>query len=218
MAENPKRSEVIALAGVIGLGGIGLIIYALTRPAPGAPSAGTLKPGESMTNLHAANLDTNFVIPVQLPFTMDTWAGIFSIQAIRPQVTYVGPGRNTYTYAAVRQLQNGQLVTVAASGLAPVHIGPASTPTVFDLVSPTQQQPSGCQAQALCVYPWPGTNVNPICGAPAQAGPADLYLEIYQEQADSGDSRDATGVGSPSCLNRRFVIQKRYPGKVTFTR
>lgn len=208
-----SKNATLAVAGALGLAGVGIILYAVSRPAPGAPIGAPLHPGETLGNLLAPNLEAIPGGVIRIPLS---GAALSTIAAIQPRVNYSGPGRDTYTYLAVRQMQHNQLVTVYASGLAPVHVGPAATPTPFPVVSPTQTEPSGCPAQSLCALPWPGTSVNPICGAPAQSGPADIYLEVYQNQSDSGDPRDADGFSSPSCNNRRYVLQKRYPGAVMF--
>jgi len=164
-----------------------------------------------MTNLHAVNLDSiNRPGGIVIHYTPADWPYIF---AVRPQVTYKGPGRDTFTYMAIRQLQRGQLVTVYATGVAGVHVGPAPAPAVFDLVGASQPQPdAACPQQSLCAMPWPGVAVNPISGAPPVVGSASLYLEVYQRKFPE----DADGFSSPSFNNRKWVAQKIYGNLVTF--
>lgn len=210
MASGARKQGIVALSTLLGLGGFAAIVYALTRSLPGAPGSAPLNPGEGMTNLHAANLEAP--TPGGLQIAITGAVEIPYISAVRPRVTYVGPGRDTFTYFAIRQVQRGALVTVYASGVAGVHVGPASVPMVFDLVSPSQPQPEGCPAQSLCANAWPGFPENPVCGAPPIPGPASVYLEIYERRYPV----DADGFSNPSCNDRRWVAQKVYPNKVTF--
>ena len=199
---RPQRTEIIAIAAAVGLGGVALILLGLKGKA-GIGGLAPLGPGEFMGSPASAFLEGTGVITVPV---------MGAIAATRPQVQYSGPGRDAYTYFRIVQNQGGRAVTVYGSGVAGVHVGPANTPTTFDLVSPSQPEPPGCPAQALCAYPWPGVLPTPICGGPPRPGPADAVLEVYERRT----AADADGFSSPTCNGRVPVARKLYPNKVLF--
>ena len=114
------------------------------------------------------------------------------------------------------------------SGIAGVHVGPASAETVFNLVADDQPQPEGDPGPRLLAYNWPGPCIPvggcppgipscPISGAPPVAGYADVLLEIYQNEAQSGDPADADGFSSPTYNGRVPIMFKRYKNKILFS-
>ncbi len=215
VATRPRRSEIIALSAGLGAGGLLLIVLGLRGGR--APISGVRgpRPGESWGEPFSRAFEQE-IGRIQIPAAM-AQPNTFPISMVRPQWLYQGPGRNAYSHFRLLQVQRGQLVTVYGSGVAGVHVGPAARPTVFDLVSPTQPQPPGCQPQSLCAFPWPGVPPTPIAGAPPQPGYADAYLEIYEDAALSGDPRDADGFSSPTFNNRVPAVRRIYKNAVRFT-
>ncbi len=200
--KKTQPGVILLSAGLIVGGGL-LILLA------GRKGTAKLKPGEALTGL---TTDT-FVAGVPLPLDIGR---VFA--ALNPRVSYKGPGRDAYSYFRIEQMQNGSPVTVQASGVAGVHLPSSPTATEYRLVSPDEVQPAGCPTgQHLCAFPWPGlVGSTPLCGAPPQPGPATAILEIYQNQADSGDPRDADGFSSPSCNNRVPVAKRVYTNLITY--
>ena len=204
---------VYAIAGLLGFSGVALILLAFRGKDP-LGGLNPWRPGEDPQNLRSPNLDASGQITVQRGAP---------VAALRPTVEYGGPGRDVYTYFRIVQEQGGTWVTVYGSGVAGVHVGPpnpgvTSALTEYYLVAPTEVQPpfAQCVAQSLCAFPWPGTQVSNICGAPAQAGSAMAVLEIYENASLSGNPADADGFSSPTCNNRVAIFRKEYPNKILF--
>jgi len=207
------QSGPLVVAGILGAGGIALILYAVAKGG-GAPTPGIspLRAGEAMGQPTSPNVEGAAQIQIRRG---DTFA------ALRPTVTYLGTGRDTFTQFSIRQQQGGQWVTVYASGVAGVHVGPSPQLANWDLVSPQQLQPAGCPGQSLCCFPFPGVGPNPICGAPAAAGPASAYLEVFQRVENitgpwPAGSGDDPGFASPTCNGRIPVAVKVWPNKIMF--
>lgn len=204
---------VYAIAGLLALGGVGLMLLAFRGRDP-LGGLNPWRPGEDPQDLRSPNLDGAGQIAVRRgdPFA-----------ALRPTVKYGGPGRDVYTYFRIVQNQGGTWVTVYGSGVAGVHVGPpnpgvTSALTEYYLVSPQEVQPNfpACVSQSLCAFPHPGSNVSPICGAPAQPGAAMAVLEIYENQSLSGNPADADGFSSPTCNPRVAILRREYPDKILF--
>lgn len=189
LAIRKAKPEVLIGAAALGIGGIVLIVMATRKQGPSIPT-NPLGPGESLGDLTSPT----FSGQVALPITLARGA---NLAALRPTVVYQGPGRDTFSYFRVMQVQGGVWTTVYGSGVAGVHVGPASTPTRYDLVSPDEIQPTGCPSQSLCALIYPGPLTTPICGAPPQAGPATAVLEIYELKFPA----DADGFSAPTCVH-----------------
>jgi len=121
-----------------------------------------------------------------------------------PVINYLGPGRDTFTYAQVKQHQGNVYATVYGSGIAGTHLPASSTLAQFQLVPPTQVEPAGYPPQSLGLQPWPGDSVNPICGMPPALGPADLIVEVYENRYPV----DGGGYASPTCNPTRQPVQR----------
>jgi hypothetical protein len=207
--KTDNRGALIAVAGLLGLGGVVLVILGLKQGQSGVPGLCALLPGEQMS------------APDSLIFHQQTPGGIeVSISAApfiiipHPVVYYAGPGRDAFTYAEVKQTQGNKYGTVYASGIAGTHLPNSATLAQFDCVPPTQPEPTGCPAQALCLSPWPGTTANPICGFSPIPGSADLYLSIYQNT----QAVDGGGYASPTCNPSRCPVQRTVlKNAITFT-
>ncbi len=203
------RSDVLVLAGILGVGGIVLVLMGLGKKQPGDQFGplNPLAPGEVMSDPMSPSLE--------IGGTFDVAPGSL-VSASRPVVTYQGAGRDTFSYMRVVQWRNGVWVTVQGSGVAGVHIGPAEVQTTYDLVSPNEIQPPGCQPQSLCGFPWPGPGPTSgqICGAPPQAGFGHVLLEIYEMRNPSVDGID--GRASPTCNPRVAIRRKAYMNKVRY--
>jgi hypothetical protein len=211
------QTTPLVVAGLLGVGGIALIVYAIAKGG-GAPDPdkGPMRPGETMGDPTSATM--------QAPGPVNIRRGD-RLSVLRPTVGYSGPGRDAFTQFSIRQEQRGQWVTVYASGVAGVHVGPSPQAANWDLVSPNQPQPSGCAAQSLCAFAWPGVEgpvgffPNPICGAPPQPGPASAYLEVFERVGNiSGPFIGPydPGFASPTCNKRIPVAVKVWPGKIVF--
>lgn len=204
MKINKPRAEVYAISGLVVLGGLGLVLLASRAGAPGLGPTAPLEPDEAMADLQSPILDQPGILQVRrgLP-----------VAATMPTIRYQGPGRDTFSHFRIVQLRGGDWVTVYASGVAGVHVGPAAELTTYPLVSPEEVQPAGCPQQSLCAFPWPGTEDHPICGAPADPGMATAVLEIYERKT----AKDGDGFASPSC-NLRVPLEPRnvYMNKVQF--
>lgn len=220
MADVTKtRNEVIVLSGLLIAGGLALVLSGLKKGSGGGGGndqfgrlAGIL-PGESMGDPLVDGFGVG-VVPLQIGQRLGV---------LNPTVAYAGPGRDTFTYFRIVQrigpFGADQWQTVYASGVAGVRIGPASSVQVFPLVSPTQEQPPGCPAQSLCVFPWvqgQDPNFPPgwgICGAPPRLGAATALLEIYQRTGPE----DADGFAEPTCNGRVPVRRSVWFDAVLFT-
>lgn len=203
-AKKPK-TDVMALAALLGASGVALIAWSLTQRKPIADAPNPLGAGEKLDGLASLSLDQDFTIEVPAAGT-----GLIIVGA--PHVRYTGPGRDCYTYAQIKQYQHGQWVTVYGSGIAGIHL-PEGTGQQFNLVPPTQTQPEGCPQLSLCCQKWPGTQENPICGAPPARGLASVLLEVYEKRYPV----DADGFSSPTCNpTRRPVARRVYSDKVLF--
>ena len=181
------------------IGGLALLLMNLGKGEPVNPPP----PGSVFRDLTAALLST--------PSTIDVVRGQ-PIMLVDPTVLYQGPGMDTYTYFQVKQIQNGVKVSVQGSGVAGVHVGPATTLPPFHLVAADQPEPPDCPARGLCAYVWPGPEPAPICGAPPQPGYADAYLEIYQRR----DPQDHDGFASPTCNGRIPIMRLKLANKVRY--
>lgn len=122
-----------------------------------------------------------------------------------------GPGLNCYTYMQIKQVINGQWVSVYGSGVAGVFVGnPADRPpgqTQYVLVSPNQSQPDGTTGNKLTAYIAPGgapdsagkPGGTPVCGAlPLKTQLATLYIEVYP-QIDPTNGSAAINFSAPTC-------------------
>lgn len=213
-AQKKPSREGLAVAGILGLGGIGLIVWALTQqgketgPGPVAPPCF----GGTLRNLRCLTLD-QMADGTPALITEATDEGIIMAQVVAPTIEYQGPGGDTFTGFFITQRIGGEDVTVAASGLAAVHVGPSTGGFMtFPLVSPDQPEPPGCRPQALCAYPWPGTKSAVfICGTPPQPGPADAWIEVFQRCTTA----DVDGFASPTCNPRVPIHVRKWPGKFT---
>jgi len=144
---KPDRG-MLAVAGVVGAGGVALIVWAIARgQGIPLPPLAPLNPGESMGRPFSASLDSSGVIHLRR-------GDLLSV--LNPTAEYEGPGRDTFSYCSVVQLQGRQWVTVYGSGVAGVHVGPSQSLAAWPLVSVDQLQPPGCAPQSLCMFPWPG--------------------------------------------------------------
>ncbi len=216
IVKKPKP-EIMALSALMALGGVGMVLWFLkSKAVSGYGPLKKITATELMSMPIAAGLESDMAIALKI-------GQILEIP--NPTVMYEGPGRDTFSYLRAVQLQGTQEVTVMGSGIAGVHVGPASEPTVFNLVAEDQPQPVGPARAALLAYNWPGPpgatpsdpSPCPISGAPPQVGYADVLLEIYQKQADSGDPRDADGFASPTYNGRVPVMYKLYRNKILFS-
>ena len=214
VVKKPKP-EIMAISALLAIGGVGMIVlWAMQRGQEGHGDLKPIAPGEFMSLPISPALEGSAVTPLLIGQVL---------AVTRPSVIYQGPGRDTFTYAQIKQNigPGGQAVTVYGSGVAGVHVGPASEPTVFDLVAEDQPQTPGCPQYGLCMEGWPGTGVSPICGMPPRAGYADVYLQVYQIR----DPQDGDGFTSPTCgwgdtpetmRPRVPVIHKVYRKKILF--
>lgn len=226
--------EVLALSGLMILGGSFLVLKGLkgddgppvpTRPPQpgdvwGIPTAPALEqPGQIRINVTRTGNPSS---PIAGPY----------LKIDRPQVSWHGPsyGREAFTSAYIVQKQaSGVWASVYGSGVANagMHNVAGNTPQL--LVREDQLQPDGTRSPQLWLYPWPGTNVGPICGAPPMEGPGTLVLAVYGLQDDScflctqdeGGcdplcSPDWDGFSSPTCSQRSAVTYKLYRDKVYF--
>ena len=186
-----QRTTAYVVAGVLAVGGVGLVIMALNQQA-GPPTPG------QWSDPYVPGFPTNPQIPL---------GGTFHV--LNPKIKYAGPGIDTFTYLQAKQVYQGQEVSVMGSGVAGVHVGPATSLTEFPLVSATQPQPAGEPAGSLMMGPWPGLrnaagNIpTPICGKPPVPGPGYIYLQVYQK--DAGD-----GFSAPTCNKRTLIRQVRW--------
>jgi len=199
------QTTPLIVAGLMGVGGVVLIVYAIAKGG-GAPRPPTnpLEPGEAMGEPSTPTLELEGQISIRRG---DRFA------VLAPTVPYRGSGRDTYSQFSIKQQQGGQWVTVYASGVAGVHVGPSPSLASWDLVSPDQPQPTGCPGQSLCAFPFPGVGPNPICGAPAQQGVASAYVEVFERKY----AQDADGFASPTCNGRIPVSVRMWPNKFIFT-
>lgn len=208
MIKKPKP-EIMALSALLAVSGVGMILWFLKgKAAVGYGALKKISADELMSMPIAPGLESDIAIALKI-------GQILEIP--NPTVMYEGPGRDTYTYLRAVQIQGTQEVTVMGSGLAGVHVGPAGDPTIFNLVAEDQAQPVGPPRAALLAYNWPGPTPCPISGAPPVVGYADVLLEIYQNQTESGDPRDADGFSSPTYNGRVPIQVKRYRQKILFS-
>jgi hypothetical protein len=185
-----ERTTAYVVAGVLAVGGVGLVIMALQQQSgPGTP-------GHEWSPPYVPGFPSGGTAQIPLGSTF---------HVLTPKIKYKGPGFDAFTYLQVKQ--SG--ISVMGSGVAGTHVGPSGVLAEFDLVSPTQPQPAGEPPQSLMAGPWPGLrdpstgNIpTPVCGRPAVAGPGDIYLEVYQK--DSGD-----GYSAPTC-NKRTLIKSAH--------
>jgi hypothetical protein len=215
IVSTTTREEVIGLAALAGLTGLGIIVVGLQKPA-GPP----LPPGSSLSP-PIISTGTIGTTPVNFPANGGTLTlpATGTLTIINPQVRYSGPSFSVYTYAQIKQIINGTPVTVFGSGVAGIAVGPASSPTLFPLVRSDQVQPTGPPGPYLTLYPWPGpsTTVAAICGAPPKPGiPGSLHVQIYGDQTETGNPADTNGYSSPTCNNRKFFVEYVWPGSITF--
>jgi len=206
--KKPKPG-VMALSALLAVSGVGMILWFLKgKAAVGYGPLKKISATELMSMPIAPGLESDRAYAIKIGQRYDV---------PNPTVQYQGPGRDTYAYLRAVQIQGTQEVTVMGSGIAGVHVGPASEPTIFNLVAEDQPQPEGPPAATLLAYNWPGPTPCPISGAPPVAGYADVLLEIYQNQTESGDPRDADGFSSPTYNGRVPVQVKRYHQKILFS-
>jgi hypothetical protein len=200
MADN-KTGAYIA-AGVLAVGGIGLVIVALSQGRGGVP-------GHDFSDPYVPGMPAGTTPTIHL-----TDLAFF---VVAPKIKYAGPGIDAFTYLQVKQPYQGMEVSVMGSGVAGVHLAPASVLTDMNLVSPDQVEPPGFPAQSLGACKWPGCGDpygctpgspgcvfhTPVCGKPAVAGPGYIYLQVYQK--DAGD-----GYSAPTCNKRTLIKQARW--------
>lgn len=213
---TPSRDEAIVLAGLAGVVGIGLLLIGISGGKGGSGDQHHLRSDETLGPPIAPGLHAGGVLQVALgtPLTI-----------VNPTVQYSGRGRNAYTYLQIKQGN----VTVYGSGIAALALAAATNPTTMSLVPATECQclgsnPCGATGPNLVAYPWPGTdscgdNSVPVCGRPPQPGVADVYLEIYEDQNESGFANDGVGYApSPTCASppRTPLISTKYPNAVVF--
>lgn len=205
------NTAAIVMGGVLGLTGVGVLLYAMSQQGRSNIPIGSLLPGEAASDPYCQSID---LLPGQVEIPLQSAGpGQIIFAGTDPRINYSGPGRDTFTNLSFFQKQAGRWVCVAASGLAAVHVGPADSLTAFPLVSPQQPQPSGCPSQSLCVYAWPGTAPAPICGAHPLPGPANVVLQVYEKRT----AADGDGFTSPTCNPMRVAIKVReWQSKVIF--
>lgn len=208
-----SRNEVLALSGLLVVGGMALVLSGLSNKGGGGGASdefgklAAVHPDETVGVPTVAGIGTG-VLPVQIgqPFAL-----------VNPTVSYAGPGRDTYTHMRVVQFRNSHWITVYGTGVGGVHVGPSNEVRNFALISPDELQPPGCPPQSLCAFPWPGAEVSPINGAPADLGKATVLLEIYQNSQQSGNPADADGFSSPTYNNRIPIRRSAFRDAVLFT-
>ena len=214
----------LALRGVSGTSGGG------TGGGPpntgGRPAPTGLKSGEQLHALVNLSQFSSLIVPV---------SGAAEITLTNPTCQYVGPGRDIYTYWEVKQNVsfNGATTyaTVMASGIANVALPASSSLATFPMVASNEIQPcSNTGASVLTALAWNQlmqwpcgeTMQPPFCGAPpAPNSKGDIWLWVFQNSAESGNSADSTtGDASPTCgagVTRAPVIPGLvFPGAVTF--
>lgn len=239
------RSEVLALAGIVGVGGIALVFLGL-RGAGGDKLGPTkpLKPGHTLSC--PASISFNQPDPPgsyngsclyardpsQSPVTVP--ATSFAIPCQFPEAIYAGPGMDTFTTFRVVQKQGEAWVTTHASGVAAVHVGGPTgnpTPTIYPLVDALEPQPPGCPGPVgphLCAGQFPGFDASPICiaaagggitmhGGPARPGLADGVIEIYDCDFPFGSPQFQDCFRSPYCFPRPPVRRVTFQDWYQFT-
>lgn len=224
------REEVIALAALMGVTGVGILLIGLNR-GPG----GTIVPTQTWCQYIKSNPQitsgfVNYTQAVSFPSNGGTinlpHDGTLTI--VNPQVLYQGPAEDAYTYAQIVQIVNGKPVTMFGSGVAGIALNPSnapmSSPQLFPLIAPNQVQPGGQPpGPDLTLFPWPGPAYpGGICGAPPVTGSTgQLMVQIYGNFSETGlpqdDNTPAPGFTSPTCANRQWCKNYVWPGIITFT-
>ena len=186
--------EIITLSALLGVTGIGIIVLGLRGAAA---TMGGIR-GVTVTELESG--------PKQVSLG-DV------IQIVAPKALWQGPDRDLFTYLDIRQKQpNGDWASVYGSGVAGLHVPACPQAAWVNLVAPDQPEPPDCAAQGLCAYPYPGridpntgSIPTPICGAPAQVGPATARLLIFTD-----------GFAAPTCNNRKPIYLKEWANVINF--
>ena len=228
------RDEVIALAGLAGLIGLGVILIGVkggggpTQSLPvGAKSLGPpILSNGYVTDASGNKTPVTFAVPsAGCPPTLGGGAGSITLPLTGtltindPMACYEGSPNNFYTYAQLKQTINGKLQSVFGSGVAGDALGAdnlaLTAPRQYPLVSSTEIQPSGPPGPLLTLYNWlAAQSTVGLCGAAPIVGPARLYVQIYGNATETGNPADADGFSSPTCNNRRFYVEYVWPGTI----
>ncbi len=175
------KPEVLAIAGLLAVGGIALVLIGMGQgagPGPVPEKFGSLTFARIAT---PSNPGSN-VGPGS--GTLNVTAGE-TITVVNPTYVYQGGGKDIFAFARIVQNNAyGNNITVQGSGLSVSRAMQSATPTAQKMVPIANAQPGGCLNAGtntfdLCMVPWPGAAQISICGAPAQLGPATLLLEIW---------------------------------------
>ena len=224
-------NETLLLSGLVGLSGLGLIIYALTRGGGlNWPPTRPPYPGDSWGVPTSPTLEAAGQIPISLtPTNPSTGTPGAYFKVLSPSVMYAGPGRNAYASVIILQKYGSGWAAVYGSGVAGSRMFPAQQLTRYNLVAPNQPQPDGTVGPDLWAYPFPGTTMGPICGIPPQRGqPGTVVLAVYSVVAESCEGSgpisacapDYDGFASPTCSylpHPRLAVAKRvWQDKVIF--
>ena len=229
-SQTTTRDEVLILAGLLGLAGIGaLLLNGSSGSGGGANTSSPCAPQgapASLGNPHAVDQPAP---NAHVPLTRGQQFFLHELSTTYTETFAI----DVYTYAQITQ--NG--VTVYGSGVAGVAVGPISQPDpcmgdinqMYNtaLVSPCQPQIGGGVGNYLSLQPWePATGPSngltpPICGRAAVVGPADLEILIYGNQAETGNPADggigaAAGFGSPTCNGRKCIRKIIVPNAINF--
>ncbi|RJQ43379.1 MAG: hypothetical protein C4534_08255 [Gaiellales bacterium] len=223
-------NETLLISGLGIAGGLGLIVYALTRGGLDWPPTRPPFAGDSWGVPSSPTLDTPGQIPISLtPVNPSTGTRGAYFKVMAPAVQYAGPGRNAYSAVTILQPYGSGWAAVYGSGVAGARMFPAQVLTPYTLVAPNQPQPDGTVGPDLWAYPFPGTTVGPICGIPPQRGvPGTVVLavcSVVDESCEGSEPNpacapDYDGFASPTCSyspHPRLAVTKRvWKDKVIF--
>lgn len=204
------RPEVLAVAGLLAVGGIALIILGM----------GEGQGAEGFTSLTSPSLVTPQTVPIVFGNALLSGSALATV----PTYMYRGPARNVFGYFRIEQKQGTITATVYGSGLTGAALPDTPTPTLYRFVPPDVNgqgylQPTGCPNAGqrtfdLCAKSYPGgvlaMGVTDICGFYPVPGPADAVLELY------GDTRPGEGYEPPTCTGRIPLARQKFPGAILF--
>ncbi len=219
------KPEVLAIAGLLAVGGIALVLIGMGQGAGPGPVqeqlAGlTFQRLATPSNPNSTVSPTSGVLRPARTGAIDPTTGqplYETITVVNPTYVYQGPGKSIFAFA--RLVSNniyGNNATVFGSGLSGSFTGVSATPItrpMVPIVTGSPPQPSGCLGAGsvtpdLCMVEWPGAGPINICGVPAVPGTmASLVLEIW---AFDGIYTNT------SCGAKNLIRSATFPAKVEF--